>query len=277
MSTSPGPVTLITGAASGIGCHLVTLLDREGHRVWATGHDTQALRQSATASGWSERVRIQPLDVTREADWDAAMHAVTERDGPLDILLNNAGVLQPAWVHEIEADDIDRHLAVNVRGVILGTRAAARVMLPAGQGHIINIASLAGLAPIPGISLYSASKFAVRGFTLAAATELQSHGVHVTCVMPDAVQTPMLDLQTDYEEAAMTFSGRRPLTTEDIGRAIRDVVLPRRPLEIALPLDRGLMARIGGSVPGLSRLIVPALRRRGRERQEGARRSRGKG
>src|SRR5205823_4569252 len=111
------------------------------------------------------------------------------------------------------------------------------------HGHIINIASMAALAPIPGISLYSASKYAVRGFSLAAAQELRAHGVYVTVVCPDAVQTPMLDAQLAHDEAAATFSGPRLLTVEEVGRAIIGQGLARRPLEIYLPPSRGWLAR----------------------------------
>src|SRR6185295_6401487 len=111
----------------------------------------------------------------------------------------------------------------------------ARRMIPAHRGHIVNIGSLASLSPVPGLSLYVASKFAVRGFTLSAAMELREHGVSVTLIMPDAVETPMLDKQVAYKEAAMTFSGQRPLTVHDIERLIVDTVLPYKPLEAAIP------------------------------------------
>ena len=92
------------------------------------------------------------------------------RGGRIDVLMNVAGIIAPGKVHEITADRMLSHLDVNARGVMLGTQAAARQMVRQGQGHIINIASLAGLAPIPGIAPYTASKFAVRGFSLAVAT-----------------------------------------------------------------------------------------------------------
>ena len=120
---------------------------------------------------------------------------------------------------------------------------------------------------MPGLSLYSASKFAVRGFTLAAATELAPHGVAVTLVMPDAVATPMLDLQVAYEEAAMTFSGGAPLTVEDIERAVLDCALVDRPMEVTVPLGRGLLARVANTAPGLTRRLAPIFVARGKKAQ----------
>ena len=159
-------------------------------------------------------------------------------------------------------------LDVNSKGVIFGTQAAVRVMLEQGHGHIINIASLAGVAPVPGLALYSASKFAVRGYTLAAAFELREKNIKVTAICPDAVQTPMLDQQVNREEAAMTFSGSAsPLTVEDIARAVFERALPKAPLEITLPLLRGLMAKFGSAFPGSSFAMLNWLRSRGRQRQ----------
>jgi 3-oxoacyl-[acyl-carrier protein] reductase len=140
-------------------------------------------------------------------------------------------------------------------------------MIARGQGHIINFGSLASLAPVPGLSLYTASKFAVRGFSLAVASELRPHGVHVSLIMPDAVDTPMLDKQLAYEQAALTFSGPRALTVEDIEKVIVERVLPQRPLELTLPLSRGAAARLANTMPAAMRVVAPMLTKRGLARQ----------
>jgi 3-oxoacyl-[acyl-carrier protein] reductase len=138
------------------------------------------------------------------------------------------------------------------------------------RGHIVNFGSLASLAPAPGLCLYAASKFAVRGFSLAAGQEFEPHGVALSLVMPDAVQTPMLDLQVDYPEAALTFSGSKPLTVEDIERVLFEVVLPDKPLEIAIPFSRGLISKMALVAPGLMRRVGPLLSAKGRRAQEKA-------
>jgi 3-oxoacyl-[acyl-carrier protein] reductase len=172
----------------------------------------EALRQSA---GSADVLWTECQDVRDAGQWESLLAEMVRRWGRVDVLMNVAGVIRPGWVQEGSSVDVDFHLDINVKGVIHGTHAAARMMLKQGGGHIINIASLAGIAPIPGLSLYCASKFAVRGFTLAIAQELMQKGIKVTVVCPDAVQTPMLDMQVDYEQAAMTFSGNRVLTVEE--------------------------------------------------------------
>jgi 3-oxoacyl-[acyl-carrier protein] reductase len=260
---------VLTGCASGIGQHLAGALSSRGEQVLATDVDEEALEKRAREGGWEAKgVRLKKLDVRSAEAWDAALDFATSTWGGVDVVMNIAGVIRPGYVESISAADIDFHMDVNVKGTALGLRAAAARMIPRRSGHIINFGSLASLAPVPGLSLYTASKFAVRGLSLAAATELREHGVSVTVVMPDAVQTPMLDLQVDYAEAALTFSGDRPLTVEEVERLIIHKVLRQKPLEIAFPLARGALARAANTAPGISSLIAPMLRQKGLETQE---------
>jgi NADP-dependent 3-hydroxy acid dehydrogenase YdfG len=268
------PTYLVTGAASGIGKHLVGALFRRGEAVLAADLDAAGLERAAAADKWGERVKLQRLDVRSAPEWEAALAKALEHFGQVDVLLNVAGVLKPGKAWEVEVNDVDLHFDVNVKGVIHGTRVVGRYFVAQKRGHIINLGSLASLAPAPGLSLYAGSKFAVRGFSLAASQELAPHGVALTLIMPDAVQTPMLDLQVDYPEAALTFSGSQPLTVEDIERVLFEVVLPERPLELALPWSRGFLSRVALVAPGLMRRFEPLLNARGRRAQEKAKKSR---
>jgi len=266
---------LVTGCASGIGRHLAGALLAAGHHVFATDLDDLALRAHADAHAWPpERAHTRRLDV-RDADaWEQVLAAAVAAMGAVDVLCNVAGYLAPGRVGEYPAEQVHRHFDVNTKGVVFGTQAAARHMVARGRGHIINIASLAGLVAVPGLALYSASKFAVRGFSLAAAQELRPHGVAVTVICPDAVDTPMLDLQVEHDAAAMTFSGARFLTVEDLSAAILERALPRRPLEIDLPRSRALLARVADLFPRTALWLRPALERRGRARQAALQRRR---
>ena len=186
-----------------------------------------------------------------------------------------AGVLRVEPVVELKPESVALQLDVNTKGMILGTQAAAAVMVAQRRGHIINVASMAALAPVPGISVYSASKFAVRGFSLAAAQELEPRGVHVSVVCPDAVDTPMVDYQLDYDGAAMTFCGLRILSADEVARAIVGLLdKPRR--ELAIPWSRGLLARSSTILPGwLHRWITARLTSKGLARQKRLRDRRG--
>lgn len=259
----------VTGAASGVGCHLADCLLKRGARVMITDLNLEGLQRAARARDWREdRILLRQQDVSDAHGWDALLHELILRWERLDVLLNVAGMIHPGWLAEVRVEDIDRHIDVNFKGVAFGSRVAARRMLGDGGGHIINFASLAGIAPVTGIGLYSASKFAVRAFSLVLAQELKPRGVYVTVVCPDAIETPMLVQQEAYEEAALTFSGRQPLTVHDIERVIFDRVLVRRPREVTLPLSRGLQARLVSLFPGFSDWLTGLLRRRGRKVQK---------
>jgi 3-oxoacyl-[acyl-carrier protein] reductase len=265
----------LTGCASGIGRHLAEVLAARGHAVFATDLDEPALRAHAEAhpAAWpADRVHLRGLDVRDDAAWARVFADAARTMGAVDVLINIAGYLLPGYVGDFDAAAVHRHLDVNTKGVVFGTAAAARHMLERGQGHIVNIASLAALTPVPGISLYSASKYAVRAFSLAAAVELRPRGVAVTVICPDAVQTPMLDLQVGYREAALTFSGSRFLTVEDIADALLRRVLPRRPLELHLPRSRALLARLADLFPRTALWLAPLMNDRGRARQRAMRR-----
>ena len=262
---------VVTGAASGIGRHVAGRMIARGHRVLALDCDEQALHAAAqtwqTAAATNDgRVRLRRFDVRRADDWAEVLDEAASLWGRIDVLLNIAGIVRPTYVHRATPQDIADQMNVNALGMMYGTQAAAARMVEQGGGHIVNVASLAGIAPIPGIGLYTASKFAVRGFSLAAAMELRPLGVHVTVICPDAVRTPMLDLETHYEEAALAFSSSRPLEVEEVGRAIEHA-LERRPMEITLPRTRGWLAKLSSHLPALGGLLLPRLRAKGLKRQ----------
>jgi 3-oxoacyl-[acyl-carrier protein] reductase len=161
---------------------------------------------------------------------------------------------------------------VNVKGLTLGTRLAAERMARAGGGQVVNVGSLASLVPVPGLTVYSATKFAVRAFSLAAAVDLEPKGVHVSLVWPDLVDTPMLTAQLDREEAAL--SGARPLTADEVVDALLRV-LETKEREVWLPARRGWLAKVGDLFPRVARLLEGRLLRQGRDRQAAMRAVRG--
>ena len=296
----PSQRFLITGAASGIGHDLARTLHRQGHRILATDLDESRLRarsprrtesvgeddnhqdggrehgghehlQPGDAPPGNRRWHPAALDVRNPRDWERLLQRAVDLWGGLDTLLNVAGYLKPGEIRSATIEDVHLHFDVNVKGVVFGTRAAARLMKHQGSGQIVNIASLASLAPIPGMALYSASKYAVRGFSLAAAEELREHGITVTTVCPDAVATPMLDLQLHYPEAALTFTAPRILSTSEVTNVILKRVLGKRRRLVAFPIHRAWLARFADLFPASQSWLVKFLRRRGRKRQQALR------
>ncbi|WP_061230898.1 SDR family NAD(P)-dependent oxidoreductase [Leptospira weilii] len=261
-------ILFITGCAGGLGKKLAEEAFAAGHSILIADINEKELKKFAIPwKNEKSRVLVSKLDVTSPGDWKKVMDLAIKKWGKIDALLNVAGYLLPGYIYEVPPNHIDRHIDINAKGVMYGTREAATRMVAAGAGHIVNIASLAGVAPISGISLYSTSKFAVRGFSLAIAQELREKNVYVTVVCPDAIKTPMLDLQKDYKQASMTFSGGRILTVEEVSKIILDKVLTKRPLEILIPGSRGILAKIGNAFPATAAILGPILRKKGLKKQ----------
>ncbi|MEK6789747.1 MAG: SDR family oxidoreductase [Pseudomonadota bacterium] len=259
---------IVTGAASGIGQELAKQLLARGDRLCACDVQPAGLQALKAFASDASQLRLETLDVRDAAAWKALVARVEAEDGAVDVLANIAGVLKENWIQDATAAEVDFHFDINVKGVIFGTQAVVPGMLARGRGHIINIASLAGLSPVPGMGLYSASKFAVRGYSLVAAMELADKGIAVTAVCPDAVQTPMLDIQQGKPQTALTFSGPRALSSKEVVDAILGPVLRDRPMEIALPAWRGATAKFAGNFPELGNKAIGLFRKAGERRQK---------
>ncbi|XID75629.1 SDR family NAD(P)-dependent oxidoreductase [Alkanindiges sp. WGS2144] len=259
-------VFIVTGAASGIGFALTQQLLARKERVCACDINLEALEKLRQGNN-PEQLLLQKLDVRSTDEWTTVVDNVLQQWNGIDVLCNVAGILRENWVTDITEADVNFHFDINVKGTIFGTQVVLPTMLAQKQGHIINIASLAALSPVPGLALYSASKFAVRGYSLAAGMELAEHEISVTTICPDAVQTPMLDQQKGKEQAALTFSGSRALTTQEVVDAILEA-LEDKPLEVILPPMRGVVAKVANAFPALAARQVKRIRQIGIKRQQ---------
>jgi len=261
-STPMNPTLIVlTGAASGIGKQLLaTFLNRQIPLILV---DLDASKLETLAQGSSSIAWVDG-DVAQESTWFRVVETAKKLGLPISHLINSAGVIRPGFLEGYGLEDIDYHLNCNAKGTILGTTLIGRELKNQGFGHILNISSLAGLAPVSGLSLYAASKFAVRGFSLSVAAELKKYGVWVTVICPDLVNTPMLDLQLGYpEETKLTFSGpKQVLEAEDVVRAILRVMESPRAL-VCIPESRGLLAKIAGTWPWIGELFRKSLEKKG--------------
>lgn len=254
------PLILITGAANGIGAAVTAQATQLGHRVVAADVDAAAL-----AARWAghPKVRCAALDVAQASSW-AALLAELAQDGIApDVLVNVAGVLRSGQTGELAERDIELTIDVNVKGVIHGANAVAAGMRQRGRGHIINVGSVASLYPTPGTTVYAASKFAVRGFSIAAAGDLAPFGVAVTLVGPGPVKTAMLELQRGDPDAALTFAGKRALTPQEVAAAILGPVLAKRPLEYYLPFKDEVVGKFCNVFPRFFLSQLARARKRG--------------
>jgi 3alpha(or 20beta)-hydroxysteroid dehydrogenase len=210
MGRLDGKVALITGGARGMGKSHVRHFVAEGARV--VFGDVLDDRGQHVAEGLGpDTCRYIHQDVTSETDWAAAVALTVETFGKLDVLVNNAGVLKIATIADMPLADFRRILEVNTVGQWLGMKSVIEPMKAAGHGSIVNISSIEGFTGAAGLSAYSASKFAVRGMTKAAARELGQFGIRVNSVHPGAVLTQMMFDQADSGKDGEAFLKAMPL------------------------------------------------------------------
>ena len=247
-----GKVAIITGSGSGIGRASALIFAQEGAKVvvadciQATAEQTVSLIRQAGG----EAISIQ-VDVSKEASVENMVRFTVEHFGKLDILFNNAGVEGlNVPTHELPEEEWDREIAINLKGVFLGSKHAIRQMLKNGGGVIINTASSAGLIGLPPLSAYCASKGGVVNLTRELAMEYARQGIRVNCICPGVIKTAMIErvfIENPEKEAAYAEG-------EPIGRLGNPEEIARAALFLAcddssfvtgtiLPVDGGWVAR----------------------------------
>jgi NAD(P)-dependent dehydrogenase (short-subunit alcohol dehydrogenase family) len=234
-----GKVVAITGAGRGIGAATAEALTREGARVAIGDVDLDVAK--ATADRLGDDTLALPLDVTSAESVTSFLDTVESSLGPIDVYINNAGVMPLAHVLDEDEATIDRIFAINTRAVIHGTREAARRMLPRGRGHIVNVASTAGKAGIAGSATYCASKAAVVQYTEGAYAELHPHGLEFSIVMPGITRT---ELTAGVED----MPGFRAITPESVADAIVAAIVKPR-LEVYVPRSAGTVINVTRLLP----------------------------
>jgi NAD(P)-dependent dehydrogenase (short-subunit alcohol dehydrogenase family) len=217
-----GKVAIITGGASGIGRGCVERFLAEGARVVIADMNREG--GEATAAAYGVDARFKQTDVAAAEQVAQLVDFAVEGFGGLDIMVNNAGISGPLQPHLLDDDfrDFERIMAVNVLGVMLGTRLAARHMATRDGGSIINVASIAGLQPNAGMATYAASKAAVVMFSRSAAISLGANNIRVNCIAPGHIDTPIL---------ASALTGLTEEQREHAMRAVHATMMATQPLK----------------------------------------------
>ena len=247
MAKSPrsltGKVVAITGGGRGIGRATALALAREGARVAVGDLDREAAEQVATELGAG--ALGLPLDVTDHAGFTAFLDEVEQQLGPLDVLVNNAGIMPVTPLLEESPESISRQLEINLHAVIHGTQQAMRRMVPRNTGHIVQLSSIAGRTGLPHLATYCATKHGVIGLSEAVRAELRGTGVEVSVVMPSIVRT---ELTAGLVEAR----GVKSVAPEDVAAAIVSALkVPR--FDVFIPRSTGPLVAVGAALPRRAR------------------------
>jgi short-subunit dehydrogenase len=247
-----GSVVVVTGGARGIGLATARALAARDARLAIGDIDGPLAIGSASELGGFGA----PLDVTSRSSFSAFLGTVTDRLGPVDVLVNNAGVLHVGAFLEEDDAWTRRQLDVNVHGVILGMKLVLPDMIARGCGHVVNVASAAAKVGIAREAVYTASKHAVLGLTDAVRSELRGTGVELSVVMPGLVRT-------ELAAGTLDAPGTVVLSPEDVAEAIA-ATLERPRFEVYVPRGYGAAVAAGSLLPRRAR--EAALRAMGTER-----------
>jgi len=221
MNTQPSSkVILVTGASSGIGEATASHLARQGHRVVLGARRTERLKAlSEQLQDLGSQVAYRALDVSRLDDMQDFVAFAEATFGPVDVIVNNAGVMPLSPLNALKVDEWDRMIDVNIRGVLHGIAAVLPGMETRGRGHIINVSSIGGHAVSPTAAVYCATKYAVRAISDGLRQETDT--IRVTVVSPGVVESELADTISDASARdAMKAFRRVALQPDAIARAI---------------------------------------------------------
>ena len=218
-----GKVAIVTDAARGLGAAHARQLVEQGARVMLT--DVLDAEGQATAAALGDQARYMHHDVTNEQEWQQVINATEDAFGPVSVLVNNAGTVAYSPIETMLESEYRRVIDVNQVSVFLGMKTVIPSMVLAGSGSIINISSVAGLIGAGYALAYTASKFAVRGMTKAAAVELAPRNIRVNSVHPGLIMTPMTQPTPESEAIVAQFIAGTPLARAGTPDEVASIVL----------------------------------------------------
>ncbi|HCZ8925541.1 TPA: SDR family oxidoreductase [Staphylococcus aureus] len=211
MTVLTDKVALVTGAGSGIGEAIATLLHEEGAKVVLAGRNKDKLQNVANQLA-QDSVKVLPTDVTKKEEVDELIKIAQQTFGGLDIVINSAGQMLSSKITDYQVDEWDSMIDVNIKGTLYTAQAALPTMLEQSSGHLINIASISGFEVTKSSTIYSATKVAVHTITQGLEKELAKTGVKVTSISPGMVDTAIT--------AAYNPTDRKKLEPQDIAEAV---------------------------------------------------------
>ncbi|HCV6586494.1 TPA: SDR family oxidoreductase [Staphylococcus aureus] len=211
MTVLTDKVAVVTGAGSGIGEAIATLLHGEGAKVVLAGRNKEKLQNVANQLS-QDSVKVVPTDVTNKEEVDELIKIAQQTFGGLDIVINSAGQMLSSKITDYQVDEWDSMIDVNIKGTLYTAQAALPTMLEQSSGHLINIASISGFEVTKSSTIYSATKAAVHTITQGLEKELAKTGVKVTSISPGMVDTAIT--------AAYNPTDRKKLEPQDIAEAV---------------------------------------------------------
>jgi len=236
-------VIIVTGGSGGIGGAIVKSLSYYGANVVSIFCANHPEDQA------DENIICLKANLTIPAEWDRLLSFTISKFGRIDVLINCAGILEPGKFTSLDNSQISRMIDLNLTSVLTGIHKSLVIMKNQKAGHIVNISSIGGLVPMPYSAVYSATKFAIRGFTFSLAQELKDSGIKLSLITPGAVSTKMLYDEAQDKNTSIAFVSD-PISPDEVSNIVLKVICKPK-IEIIIPKDQALSSKLITYSPSL--------------------------
>jgi len=257
-------VAIITGAAGGIGREIARLFDQNGIKLVLTDIKTQHLAEMS--KDFSSTPMIISCDITKRDEVKNLISQALTRFKAIDIFVNTVGVIFPALFEDANYKDIEAQIQINLIGTINCTKEIISVMKNIGRANIVTISSLAGIVPETYSSIYTATKFAIRGLNLTLNLELKKHNITISTIFPDSVDTPMLVYEAQHGGSPLTFLSD-PIKPEKVAKKVLKAILKNK-VEIIIPRSTGILSKFIMCFPKRVLTMWPKLEKKGEKKKQ---------
>ncbi|MBD3194840.1 MAG: SDR family NAD(P)-dependent oxidoreductase [Candidatus Lokiarchaeota archaeon] len=259
-----GKVAVLMGACGGIGQEIAKLFDKEGIALALGDIDEGSLKKI------SKDLKQEPFtlrcDVTNKEQVKTFYSKTLEKYQKIDFLVNTVGIIIPGLFENTTYEDIEKQINVNLMGAIICTKEIIPIMKEQNQGHVITISSLAGIVPETYSSIYTATKFALRGLDWTLALELKEYDIKVSTIFPDSVDTPMLEYEAKHGGSPLTFL-HDPVPPEEVAEGVLKAILKDK-IEVCVPKMDGILSKIIMCLPSQVKRIWPKYEKKGEKKKQ---------
>jgi len=255
VNTLKNKVVLVTGASGGIGNEIVNELSSEGATVVAVYHRNSPRFPTDKNVFWFK------TDIINSEERDNLVAFCLEKYKRIDVLINCAGFLEPGEFSSIEEIYLRKMIDVNFTSTLIITQKVLSIMKSQGSGHIITLGSLGGIVPMPYSAVYSATKFALRGFSFSLIEELKGTNVKVSLITPNSVNTKMLDYEAQADKSAISFLSK-PISPIDVANTVLQTI-HKPTIEKIIPFSQSFASKLLVFSPKIFSIVYKLLHKLG--------------
>jgi short-subunit dehydrogenase len=257
-------VAILFGACGGIGTEIVKMLENEGVQLILADVNKEGLEKFRNFVNDSI---LYECDITNKEQIIELYQNVLDKFEKIDILINTVGIIIPNLFEDTTYAEIERQININLIGAINCIKEVIPIMKEQEEGYIITLSSLAGIVPETYSSIYTATKFALRGLNLTLNLELKEHNINVSTIFPDSVDTPMLEYEAKCESGSPLTFLDDPVPPKDVADAVMKAILKKK-AEVCVPRSQGILSKFVMCFPKAVQRLWPRFEEKGRENKQ---------